>query len=47
MIKEINLPFNKALPLMMGGFSKMADDNNIDSAVLFWIYMDWTSKRNK
>jgi hypothetical protein len=44
---ELNLPINKALSLMKCEFNEMANDNNMDSAVLFWVYMDWRSKRKK
>ncbi|AGL03285.1 hypothetical protein [Desulfoscipio gibsoniae] len=46
MIKDINLPLDKAYPSVMVGFYKMSVHYNIDSAVLFWIYMEWL-KYNK
>ncbi|WP_449240352.1 hypothetical protein [Desulfoscipio gibsoniae] len=46
MIKDISLSLDKAYPAVMVGFYKMSVHYNIDSAVLFWIYMEWL-KHNK
>lgn len=47
MIGIHNLPFDKAFPLVKEGFGKLASEHNIDSAVLFWIYMEWLNANNQ
>ena len=46
MVKDRNMPFDKAYPLVRDGFNQIAVNFNMDPAVLFWIYMDWF-KHNK
>lgn len=45
MVKEHNLPFDKAFPLIKDGFNQISNEYNIDSAVLFWVYMEWLNKQ--
>lgn len=45
LLKEHDLPFDKAFPLMVKDFNEVGYKNNMDSAVLFCIYMDF--KNNK
>ncbi|MFX4261116.1 hypothetical protein ACOBQJ_02825 [Pelotomaculum propionicicum] len=45
MVKERKLPIGEAFPLVRDGFNQIAMDNNMDQAVLFWIYMDWLNKQ--
>jgi len=45
-VKEYNMPFDKAFPIIKRSFNQIARNYNMDPAVLFWIYMDWTKKNN-
>ncbi|KOC50004.1 hypothetical protein [Clostridium botulinum] len=47
MVQEHNLPFDKAFPLIKDGFNEIADKYSMDSAVLFWVYMDWEKHCNQ
>lgn len=47
MTKDRNMPFDKAYPLIKDGFNEIAQNNNIDPAVLFWVYMDWLRDYNE
>lgn len=44
MVKQHNLPFDKAYPLVKEEFKFLATQNNLDAAVLFWLYMEWIKK---
>lgn len=46
-VREYNLPFDKAFPIIKQSFNQIARHNNLDPAVLFWIYMEWIKERNK
>lgn len=39
MVKQTNLPFDKAFPLAKKGFIDLANELNVDSAVLFQVYI--------
>lgn len=41
-----NLPFNKAFPLVKSDFEKVAQKYKINSAALFWVYMEWKGRQN-
>lgn len=40
-----NLPFDKAFPLVKGDFEKVAQKYQINSAALFWVYMEWKGRQ--
>jgi hypothetical protein len=44
-VKEQKRPIVEAFSLSRDGFNQIAMDNNMDQAVLFWIYMDWLNKQ--
>ena len=39
MLKKTNLPFDKAYPLVKKGFTNLANEFDIDPAVLFQLYI--------
>lgn len=47
MVKDNNIPFDKAFPLIKDGFNEIAQNNSIDPSVLFWVYMDWLRDYNQ
>lgn len=40
-----NMPFDKAYPLIEQDFNNIALRYKLDSASLFWIYMEWRKSR--
>ena len=40
-----NMPFDKAYPLIEQDFNNIALRYKLDSASLFWIYMEWMKSR--
>ena len=46
LLKRDNNPFDKAFPLMKNDFMKIANKYEINTASLFWVYMEW-QVRNK
>ena len=40
-----NLPFDKAFPLVRSDFDKVAQKYTINSAALFWVYMEWKGRQ--
>lgn len=40
-----NLPFDKAFPLVKSDFDKVAQKYKINSAALFWVYMEWKGRQ--
>ena len=41
-----NLPFDQAFPLVKSDFMKVAEKYEINSAALFWIYMEWKGNQS-
>lgn len=44
-VKEIHLPISEAFFSIRDDFNQTAMNNNMDQAVLFWLYMDWLNKQ--
>ena len=40
-----NLPFDKAFSLVKSDFEKVAQKYRINSAALFWVYMEWKGRQ--
>lgn len=40
-----NLPFDRAFPLVKSDFEKVAKKYKINSAALFWVYMEWKGRQ--
>ncbi len=40
-----NLPFDIAFPLVKSDFEKVAQKYKINSAALFWVYMEWKGRQ--
>ena len=43
-IKQLNLPFNKGLPILQQRLWEIADRHNTTGPEVFKMYMDWKSK---
>ena len=46
-IKEMNLPFDKGLPILQRRLWEIAERHNTTGADIFHIYMDWKSGKVK
>lgn len=46
-IKEMNIPFDKGLPILQKRLWEIADKHNTTGADVFQIYMDWKSGKDK
>lgn len=45
LLKKHNLPFDEAYLFVKDDFNKIAKKYDLDVAALFWIYMEWRSKK--
>jgi hypothetical protein len=41
MLDSINIPQDKALPIIREGINKIANDYKIDAAILFWTFVEF------
>ena len=46
-IKALNLPFDKALPILQEKLWKIADEHNTTGSDVFMMYMNWKSGKSK
>lgn len=46
-IKELNLPFDKALPIFQAKLWKIAKEHKKTGPEVFALYMDWKSEKTK
>lgn len=46
-IKELGLPFDKALPILQDKLWKIADEHNTTGPDIFMMYMNWKSGKTR
>lgn len=46
LLQKHNMPFDKGFPILKSDFILIAEKYDLDSAALFWIYMEWRNKKN-
>lgn len=47
LLRHDSLPFDKAYPLVKSDFEKVAEKYKINTAALFWVYMEWKGDKGE